>query len=517
MQRPSRFRLAAVSGLLAIGLTSAGYFAGTTDVLTADTKKPAISAADPKVSHANTLSEAFRSSAAHVLPAVVSIRNEMKPQVVRRELRAPRGERFEGQLPPGFENLDPFLRRFFEDMPDMDQFDQMPSPRQQGSGSGVIIDPSGVILTNNHVVAGGGKVTVKLHDGREFVATEVKTDPNTDIAVVKIKTSDSLPAAKLGNSDELQIGDWVLALGQPFGLEKTVTAGIISAKGRDIGIMNHEEFLQTDAAINPGNSGGPLINLQGEVVGVNTAISSMNGGFQGVGFAVPVNVAKWVSGQLLDGGSVRRAYLGVGIQPVDVTLAEQLGLGTPGGALVTEVQPDSPAAQAGVKRQDVIVEFGGSHVNSHRQLSAVVGRSPIGSKQPLVVVRDGKRVTLEVTVRQQPENYGVRTTHEESSEPSAPQGKDFDKLGLEVAPLTEDVANQIGLKTVEGVVIVAVEENSPAELAGLRPQMAIVQVGRQNVKSVDDFTAAVAKADLAKGMLMLVRTEEGSRYLVVKE
>ena len=516
MQHPSRFRLAAVSSLLAIGLTSVGYFAGTADVLTADTKKPAISAADPKVSHANTLSEAFRSSAAHVLPAVVSIRNEMKPQVVRRELRTPGGQRGERQLPPGFEELDPFLRRFFEDMPNMD-FDQMPMPRQQGSGSGVIIDPSGVILTANHVVAGNGKVTVKLHDGREFVASEVKTDPNTDIAVIKIKTSDSLPVAKLGNSDELQIGDWVLALGQPFGLEKTVTAGIISAKGRDIGIMNHEEFLQTDAAINPGNSGGPLINLQGEVVGVNTAISSMSGGFQGVGFAVPVNVAKWVSDQLLDSGSVRRAYLGVGIQPVDIALAEQLGLGTPGGALVTEVQPDSPAAQAGVKRQDVIVEFAGSPVNSHRQLSAVVGRSAIGSKQPMVVMRDGKHVTLEVTVRQQPENYGVRTSREDEPQSEAPQGKDFDKLGLEVAPLTKDVADQIGLKSTEGVVIVAVAENSPAELAGLRPQMAIVQVGRQNVKSIEEFAAAVAKADLAKGVLMLVRTEEGSRYLVVKE
>jgi serine protease Do len=503
--------------MLAAGLGTAGYVIGVPGVLTADGGAPQISASDPQVQHATALSEAFRQSASKVLPAVVSIHHEMRPRTVQREERGeprlPRGRR---QVPEGFEDLDPLLKRFFEDMPDMDQFERMPNIPRQSSGSGVIIDSDGVILTNNHVVAGGGKITVKLHDGREFVATEVKTDPNTDLAVIRIKATGSLPFASLGDSDRLQIGDWVLALGQPFGLENTVTAGIISAKGRSIGMMRHEEFLQTDAAINPGNSGGPLVNLQGEVIGVNTAISSSSGGFQGVGFAVPVNVAKWVSTQLLKDGQVHRAYLGVGIQPLDQDLAGQLGLNTPGGALITDVQPDSPAAAAGIKPQDVIVEFGGTPITSHRQLQAVVGRAAIGKAMPITVLREGKQVKLSVTVREQPANYGQRA--ESPLEPQEPaEGREFNKVGLEVAPLTKDVADQLGVKDAAGVVITAVEEGSPAERVGLEASMAIVQVGRQPVKNVAEFERAIEGASLEKGVLLLVRSAEGSRFVVLKE
>jgi serine protease Do len=354
-----------------------------------------------------------------------------------------------------------------------------------------------------------------LHDGREFVATEVKTDPNTDVAVIRIKASGSLPYAELGDSDKMQIGDWVLALGQPFGLQDTVTAGIISAKDRGIGMMRHEEFLQTDAAINPGNSGGPLVNLQGEVIGINTAISSRSGGFEGIGFAVPVNVARWVADQLVKNGKVQRAYLGIGIQPLDQDLADQLGVRAPSGALVTDVQPDSPAAVAGLKSQDVITSFNGTPIASHRQLSAVVGRTPIGKAVPVVVYRDGKETKLNVTVREAPANYGLRTDEQTEPEQHA-EGKEFDKLGLEVAPLTGDVARQLGHKDAAGVVITGVEPGSAAERAGLEASLAIVQVGRQNVKSVEDFEAAIAKGSLEKGILVLVKSAEGSRYVVLK-
>lgn len=522
--RSARARVALGAALLAASVGVGGYVAGLSGVSTAQTEAPAISAADPKVAHANALSEAFRASAGKVLPAVVSISNEARPRTVQHEVRPnqdrPNQDRGRGQLPEGFEGLDPFLKKFFEDgrgggMPDFDQFEQAPNVPRQSSGSGVIIDPEGIILTNNHVVAGGGKITVKLHDGRQYVATDVKTDPNTDVAVIRIKASGSLPFASLGNSDELQIGDWVLALGQPFGLENSVTAGIISAKGRAIGMMRHEEFLQTDAAINPGNSGGPLVNLQGQVIGINTAISSRSGGFEGIGFAVPVNVARWVSDQLIKDGKVQRAYLGVGIQPLDQELADQLGVATPGGALVTDVQPDSPAAAAGLKSQDVIVKFNGTPIADHRQLSAVVSRTAVGKVAPLVVVRDGKQVKLSVTVKPQPANYGV-IAREQGEEEAPAEGAEFNKLGLEVAPLTADVAQQLGVRDASGVVITAVDPDSAAARAGLEPSMAITQVGRQPVKDVAEFEAAIGQASLDKGVLLLVRSAEGSRFVVLK-
>jgi serine protease Do len=521
LMRKARTRFAIVAVLLAAGIVAGGYLAGVPGVLIADTQAPAISPADPEVQHATALSDAFRQSAERVLPAVVSIQNEARPRSVRRRVqpnqeRSPRGRQ---QLPEGFEDLDPFLKRFFEDAPGLEgfeQFDQMPSVPRQSAGSGVIIDPSGIILTNNHVVAGGGKLTVKLHDGREYVATEVKTDPSTDVAVIRIQASGSLPFAKLGDSDRLRIGDWVLALGQPFGLENTVTAGIISAKQRAIGMMRHEEFLQTDAAINPGNSGGPLVNLQGEVIGVNTAISSRSGGFEGIGFAIPVNVARWVSTQLIKDGKVQRAYLGVGIQPLDQELADQLEVPTPGGALVTDVQPDSPAAVAGLKSQDVIVKFNGTPIHNHRQLSAVVSRTAIGTAVPLTVIRNGKEVKLTVTVKQQPPNYGVIARDDGEQGQLESESQQFNELGLEVAPLTDEVAKQLGVKDTAGVVITGVEQGSVAAQAGLEPSMAIVQVGRQPVASVEEFEAAVKKASLEKGVLLLVRSAQGSRFVVLK-
>jgi len=261
------------------------------------------------------------------------------------------------------------------------------------------------------------------------------------------------------------------------------------------------------------------VNLEGEVIGINTAINSTSGGNQGIGFAVPVNVAKWVSSQLLKDGKVRRAYLGVGIQPVTQDLAGEFGLKTPGGALVTEVFPDSPAAKAGIQSQDVIVEFAGQIIAHSAQLPAIAGRAPIGSKQPVVVLRDGKRVELSMTMREQPANFGVRTDGEEpTEEPQAEsQTEKFDQLGLEVTELTAELVRQLGIKDSSGgVVITSVQEGSPAANAGLEAGMAITQVGRKAVKTAAEFEAATKNVDLKKGVLLLVRTAEGSRFLVVR-
>lgn len=518
LNRPTSRHLAAAAAVV-MGLAAGLYALIPGQMVTAQTGAAAKPAPAVALGHANALSEAFRNSADKVIPAVVTIKNESQPKLVKREQRVPRGNRPSAPgLPKEFGDLDPLLKKFFEEIPGgADGFDfdgQVPGRRS--SGSGVIIDPAGVILTNNHVVSGDGKLTVILHDGREFTAEKALTDPATDIAVVRIQGAGKLPFAKLGDSDSMQIGDWVLAVGQPFGLPDTVTAGIVSAKGRDIGMMKHEEFIQTDAAINPGNSGGPLVNLYGEVVGINTAISSSTGHYEGVGFAVPVNVAKWVSDQLLKNGKVQRAYLGIGIQPLTQDLADQFSLSAPSGAIVTEVQPNSPAAAAGVQPQDVILEFGGSPISSVRQLQAKTARSPIGSKLPLVVQRSGKRVELTVTLKEQPANYGEATTRPVQSDDGSPSPGNFNHLGLAVEPLTADVAKQLGVSGNAGVVITAVQDGSAADRAGLAPGMAIVQVGRETVKSVAEFEAAAKNASLDKGVLMLVRTAEGSQFKVLK-
>jgi serine protease Do len=486
-----------------------GYFFGGGMPLVADTK-PAIKA--EAVENANSLSHAFRTAAERTMPAVVTVQHTMEAKTVkmRNENDGRRGGR---ELPEQFRDLDPLLKRFFEGMPDMQEAPSRPS---QSSGSGVIIERSGLILTNNHVVAGGGKIKVKLNDGREFEATDVKTDPSTDLAIIRIKANGDLPVAQLGNSDDLRVGDWVLALGQPFGLTDSVTAGIISAKGRGLGITEHEEFLQTDAAINPGNSGGPLVNLNGEVVGINTAISTTSGGYQGVGFAVPVNVAKWVSQQLQTEGKVHRAYLGVGIQPVNQELASQLGMSIPHGAMVTEVRSGSPAEKAGVKVGDVIVQYDGAKIHDPRQLSAVVARSDIDAKQSVTVLRDGKEIKLNVAVREMPESYKVARRERGDSE-SAEKGTSVKGLGIEVAPLTADTAEQLGLKVKEGVVIVSVDDDSPAAKAGLSTGMVIERIGQKSVHTVEQLEAAMKDVSLERGVLVLARTAEGSRFVVVKQ
>jgi serine protease Do len=487
-QNKARLGLVALALLAIVGLIGAGSLAvekAQPISLSTHASQPSSPAAQKGASYAKTLSTAFREAASKVLPSVVMITNT--PAVNRQSDDSGGSEGFSLDESPFGDLLknDPRFRDFFHNFPK-----GMPSPHQdhrgvRGMGSGVVIDPSGIILTNNHVVDGGGKITVRLSDGREFEASEVKTDPKTDLAIVRINSAGTLTAATLGNSDELEVGDWVLALGEPFGLEGTVTAGIISAKGRSMGITARESFLQTDAAINPGNSGGPLVNLDGEVVGINTAISTESGGNQGVGFAVPANLARWVAAQLIHSGSVRRAYLGVLIQPVTQPLAEQFGLKDRHGAIVAEILPDGPAAKAGVQTGDVILEFAGHEVKGPAELQGMVEQAPIGQRESLVVLRDGKRVTLDFVTSEMPANAGV--AHGNSHSQRGGESSRFDKLGLQVETLTSELAEQLGVKAASGVVITNVAQGSLADMAGLSNGNVITEVNRKPVKSVDDF------------------------------
>jgi serine protease Do len=510
----------AVAGLLAAGVAAMPGKSDKSDPATARTdtvshptkSAPAVSPeqAAQAVAGAKGLSLAFRAAADKVLPAVVTIENS--PVVAARaenDQQNPGEDRnpFEG-TPFGDMFRDrPFGKQFKFHMPP-----GQPGPSEGGMGSGVIFDTSGLILTNNHVAGGNGGVTVRLNDGREFKAQQVWTDPKTDIAVVKIDAPD-LVAAKLGDSDEISVGDWVLALGQPFGLESTVTAGIISAKHRGIGITARENFLQTDAAINPGNSGGPLVNLDGEVVGINTAISSRSGGNEGIGFAVPVNLAKWVATQLADGGTVRRAYLGVGIQPVTQQLANQFHVKPREGVVVTEVYPNTPAAKAGLKSGDVIVEFGGIKVANPVELQTTVESAAIGKLANLRIMRDGKRLELKLKAEEQPNDFGPRgKPMRESGSPESPR---MEKLGLELGTLDAAVAERLDLKGVEGVVVTDVRPNSPASRAGLEAGLVITQINRASVHNLSEATKALQDESPAQQVLLLVRNKAGSRFVVL--
>ncbi|MEJ7590365.1 MAG: Do family serine endopeptidase [Planctomycetaceae bacterium] len=498
--------LSAVAGASAINYAASPAPAATA-IKWSDSSVSATTADQDASSHnyAKSLSNAFRSASEKVMPSVVTIQStatqnqnigSIQPEQLPEELRD-----------------NPLFKRFFDNIPEGNS--DAPSGRQRiGMGSGVIVDASGIILTNNHVVNGADKLLIKLHDGREFEATEWKTDPKSDIAVVKINSPTSLPAASIGNSDRIDIGDWVLAVGAPFGLDATVTAGIISAKSRGIGITAREEFLQTDAAINPGNSGGPLVNLDGEVVGINTAISSTSGGYQGIGFAVPVNLARWVGDELMAHGTVQRAFLGVGIQSIDDTLSKQFGLNTVKGAVVTDVRPGSPAARAGLKSGDVVLEFDGMAISRPGDLQGRVERASLNEAHKVVVNRDGKTVTVDVRVEAMPTNL---LSVEEPVRTETPAVTEFNDTGLQLSDLTSDVAKQLGMENVTGLVITGVRGGSPADTAGLKDGMVISKVGQTAVKSLADFSAAMKDVSLKDGVLLLVRVGEASRFVVIKD
>ncbi len=439
----------------------------------------------------------------------VEIAKMVKPAVVN--IAATRsGKSGEGPQASPFD--DPFFRRFFGD-----EFFKRDQPhrerKERGQGSGVIVDPNGLIITNNHVVNKADEIRVFLSDKREFKGKLIGTDTKTDIAVVKIEAA-GLPTIALADSDQLEVGEFVLAVGSPFGLTQSVTMGIVSAVGRaSMGIAEYEDFIQTDAAINPGNSGGALVNVRGELVGINTAIFSQSGGNMGIGFAVPSNLARSIMDQLVRTGKVIRGWLGVAIQELTPELASQFGVSDTKGVLVSDVMDDSPAKKAGFERADVITEYDGKPMDSPTHLRNAVAQTPIGRKVAVKVVRDKKPKTIDVTIVEQPKTLG-QPASEDSGEATAPTGVLAD---LDVRELNEELAARYGLKSSErGVVVVRVRAGSTAEEMGVREGDIILEVNRKAVGSLKSYERAVGGLVKDQPVLLLLKRKGQTIFLTLK-
>ena len=439
----------------------------------------------------------------------VDIAKTVKPAVVN--IAASRsGKSGDGPQSSPFD--DPFFRRFFGD-----EFFKRDQPhrerKERGQGSGVIVDPNGLILTNNHVVNKADEIRVFLSDKREFKGKLIGTDTKTDIAVVKIEAT-GLSTIPLADSDQLEVGEFVLAVGSPFGLTQSVTMGIVSAVGRaSMGIAEYEDFIQTDAAINPGNSGGALVNIRGELVGINTAIFSQSGGNMGIGFAVPSNLARSIMEQLVKGGKVVRGWLGVAIQELTPELASQFGLADTKGVLVSDVMDDSPAKKAGFERADVITDYDGKAMDSPTHLRNAVAQTPIGRKVSIRLIRDKKPKTIDVTIVEQPKSLG-QSGSEDNGESTAPTGVLSD---LDVRELNEELAARYGIKTTErGVVVVRVRSGSTAEDMGVREGDIVLEVNRKPVNSLKSYERAVSGLGKDQAVLLLLKRKGQTIYLTLR-
>ncbi len=437
------------------------------------------------------------------LPSLSELIKSVKPSVVNIStttvVKGPDlHERFFGQQNP-FRDFfgDDFYEKFFGDNPKREF-------KHKSLGTGFIIDREGYILTNNHVVEKAATIKVKLSDEKEYDAKVVGKDAKTDIALIKINARQNLPVATFGDSDKVEVGDWVIAIGNPFGLEHTVTAGIVSAKGRVIGAGPYDDFIQTDASINPGNSGGPLFNLRGEVVGLNTAIVS---GGQGIGFAIPTNVAKGMLSQLKTKGKVARGWLGVVIQKVTPEIAKSFGLKEPEGALVSDVMEHSPAEKAGIRRGDIVVSFDGKRIKEMDMLPRLVGSAEIGKEAKVGVVRDGKEFAVNITVGELKEESLQASQRSET-------GKDF---GLIVQNITPEIAKHLGLKGNDGVIITDIQPDSPAQDADLRSGDVVKEIDRKPIRNVADFRDAIKKGKSKEGIVLLVKRESSTFYTVLRE
>jgi len=438
-------------------------------------------------------------AAASSLPSLSELVEELKPTVVNisttQVVKSPMDDFFKDFR--GFRDFfgEDFFKRFFGDM----------HPREfkrRSLGSGFIIDKEGYIITNNHVIEKADEITVKLANERSYDAKVVGRDPKTDLALIKIEADNDLPVAHLGDSDKLKVGEWVVAIGNPFGLEQTVTAGIISAKGRVIGAGPYDDFLQTDASINPGNSGGPLFSLKGEVVGINTAIVA---GGTGIGFAIPVNMAKRLLPQLKQ-GRVQYGYLGVYIQDVTPELAQSFGLKeAEEGVLISEVLPDTAAEKGGLKKGDIVLTYEGKELKNSYQFRKMVGSTPVGKTVELVVLRDGKRKTVSVTVGE------LREEVVAAAEP----GEEGAGWGLKVQDIAPDLAKRLGIPGEEpGVLITEVEPGSPAQQGGLQQGDVIVEVERQEVKDLQEFSRYLQRYANKKTLLLTVRVKARQYHIM---
>lgn len=403
-----------------------------------------------------------------------------------------------------FGNNDPFndfFKRFFQNMPQQREF------RQHGLGSGFIISKDGYIVTNNHVIDKARDIEIVLDSGNKYKAEVVGKDLKTDLALLKIDPHETLNPVKFGNSDALNIGDWVIAIGNPFGLGHTVTAGIVSAKGRSLGIGNYDDFIQTDAPINPGNSGGPLFNLNGEVVGVDTAIIA---GGQGIGFAIPANLTNNVIVQIKDNGKVTRGWLGVMIQPITPEIADSLNLKDTKGVIVSDVSAKSPAEKAGVERGDVITKYNGEQIASVTDLTSRVAISKPDTKQHLSVIRNGKTKEIVVNIKEQPEDITGKPSRSEKSQ------DDTEKLGMKVIELTPEIRSRYNIDTKNGVMITSVDPGGIASDAGFMPGDIILEINKSKIENLNDFKKEISKAKDNKSILFLIERGDNTIYLGLK-
>ncbi len=480
MERERKIGKIFVTLLMVAVLVGLGYGASTAVKASTHVDNTPSAASDTPMVPGN-----FSELAARVRPGVVNVQTTKMVKGVSQEFH----DRFGGRF-------DDFFGRFFDENP-------FEGRRQQGVGSGFVISADGLILTNNHVVDQADKIKVKLADGKELDAKVVGRDPKTDLAVIKVTGATDLKPLTLGNSDDLNVGNWVVAVGNPFGLEQTVTAGIVSGKGRVIGSGPYDNFIQTDASINPGNSGGPLINTRGEVIGINTAIIASG---QGIGFAIPINMAKEILPQLEEKGHVTRGWLGVSIQEVTPQLAKSFGLKEKRGALVADVIEGGPAQKAGIARGDVILKFDGKEVAESRDLPRIVASTRVGKSVNVEYLRDGKTDSLEVTIGQMQSKEDVA-----AASPHKP-------LGMTVQNITPETAQALGLRSSAGVVVTGVEPGSPAEGAGIQRGDVIIQANRKNVRDVDDLRREIAKAredNKSESVLLLIQRGQSNLYAAV--
>jgi serine protease Do len=491
-QFPSKPYLAALL-TLCLGVLAGGYVTGT--ISHGQTGRNLPTAVIPKEL------TSYREVVKGVLPAVVSIESRAKARTNKAQAnRPPRlDEDFDGSpFGPGFGGAEPRL----------------------GFGSGVLVDPKGIVLTNFHVVDGADQVIVTLKDGKKFTSKEIFGDSKTDLAIVKLNTQGkALPYLDLGDSEAMEIGDRVLAVGAPFGLTGSVTSGIISAKGRyNLNMNMYEDFLQTDAAINPGNSGGPLVNLEGKVIGINAAIKTRNGGFQGVGLAVASNLAKNVMKSLVADGVVQRGYLGIQIRELAEDVAKRLGV-PDGGVLVGQVFEKSPAELAKVKPGDVITSIAGRAVKDGRMLQTVVAGLPLKKSAEVRIIRDGQTLTVPVTIEKMPNEYGTVRTKVPQSVPSTPEAITVDNVGVQVADLSAEAAGEWGYgKSARGVLITGVKRGSIAAENGLRPGMLITKVDRKAVTDTAAARKALEGGSLSRGMLLQVQSPTGgTNYVMLRK
>jgi serine protease Do len=435
--------------------------------------------------------ESFSTLAETVSPAVVNIRTVKTIKgggpVFRHFHQGPWGDQ---------DPFKDFFEKFFGD-------EQQREFKQRSLGSGFIIDKDGYIVTNNHVIADADEIKVKLNSGKEYDAKIIGRDPSTDIALIKIKADSNYSVVNLGDSDALKVGEWVVAIGSPFGLEHTVTAGIVSAKGRVIGSGPYDDFIQTDASINPGNSGGPLINMKGNVVGINTAIIASG---QGIGFAVPVNMAKGVIKQLKEEGEVTRGWLGVGIQDINDEIAEYYGLKGKKGVMVSEIFPGDPADKAGIRTKDIILDVNGQKIEASRELTRIIAGFHVGEKVKIKVLRDGKEKLFTVKI--------AKREQEKIASHSIPN-KEQEAFGIRVSNLTPQIARELNLQGTEGVVVTGVQPNSQGGDKGIKTRDIIKEINHQSINTVDDYENAIRKVKKGDTVSMFIK-RANSGFFVIK-